>query len=217
MDAFVFHLCAILMLISAAVVVTRKNPVYSAIWLVFFFTQIAVCFLVLRSPFLAVIQILVYGGAIMVLFLFVLMLLNLSPEELAETVSKKRKIIAATGSLALFLGLVLTIRHSPTINPDLGEGVAPVDLTAPLAEDLGVAVTQAGEIKQIGFTLFQEHVLAFELTSIIIFIAIIGAIFLTKTRRAGGNVKKTDWKGATPAAETVAPETVAPETVKEVG
>ena len=94
MDALVFYISGLLMIASALLVVTRKNPVYSAILLVVFFLLTSVNFLVLRSPFLAVIQVLVYGGAIMVLFLFVLMLLNLTEEELEEKVAPGRKLLA---------------------------------------------------------------------------------------------------------------------------
>ena len=66
---------------AALLVVTRKNPVHSAIFLVLFFTMISLDFLILRAPFLAVVQVLVYAGAIMVLFLFVVMLLNVPTED----------------------------------------------------------------------------------------------------------------------------------------
>jgi len=174
MDAVVFYIAAILAVVASLIVVTRRNPVYSAIWLVFVFTMVAVQFLVLRAPFLAAIQVLVYGGAIMVLFLFVLMLLNLTPEELEESVSRRRKVVAGLGSAGLFVLLVGAIRGSTTIG-------AVEDLTAPVE---GANAT-AGEVKPVGEVLFSEHILAFELTSILIFVAIIGAIYLTKAGRAG--------------------------------
>jgi len=207
MDAFVFYCAAVLMVITGLLVVTRRNPVYSAIWLVLFFTQIATCFLTLRSPFLAAVQVLVYGGAIMVLFLFVLMLLNLTPEEMEERVSNRRRILSAIASLALFISLVVTIRHSPTVNPTAS---VPFDLTAPIPVDAPESLAKAGEVHQIGNTLFREHVLAFELTSILIFIAIIGAIYLTKTRRAGLAVTRV-------AATVGTPESPRPELETEAG
>ena len=175
MDAAVFSISAVIAVVASLLVVTRKNPVYSAIWLVLFFLMMATDFLVLRSPFLAVIQVLIYGGAIMVLFLFVLMLLNQTPEELEEKVSRKRKIAAGLGSFALFLLLVGAIRGSSSI-ASYGDLTAPIDAALPAAT--------AGEVRPIGWALFRDHVLAFELTSILIFVAIIGAIYLTKTRRA---------------------------------
>ena len=118
MDALVFYISGILMIASALLVVTRKNPVYSAILLVIFFVLTSVNFLVLRSPFLAVIQVLVYGGAIMVLFIFVLMLLNLTPQELEEKTDPRRKALAAAGSACLFGLLCWAISSSKRI----GEG-----------------------------------------------------------------------------------------------
>ena len=173
MDALVFYISGLLMIASALLVVTRKNPVYSAILLVVFFLLTSVNFLVLRSPFLAVIQVLVYGGAIMVLFLFVLMLLNLTEEELDEKVEPRRKLLAGAGSACLFVLLCWAVSSSERIRA-AGE----VDLTGKVE---GKAST-AGETKEIGEALFSEHILPFEFTSILIFIAIIGAIYLTRTR-----------------------------------
>ena len=174
MDALVFYISGILMIASALLVVTRKNPVYSAILLVVFFLLTSVNFLVLRSPFLAVIQVLVYGGAIMVLFLFVLMLLNLTEEELDEKVDPRRKLLAGAGSACLFVLLCWAVSSSERIR-----AAGTVDLTGKVE---GKAST-AGETREIGKALFSEHILPFEFTSILIFIAIIGAIYLTRTRR----------------------------------
>jgi len=175
MDALVFLISGVLMTASALLVVTRKNPVYSAILLVVFFLLTSLNFLVLRSPFLAVIQVLVYGGAIMVLFVFVLMLLNLTEEELDEKVEPGRKLLAGAGSVLLFVLLAWAINSSDRI-----QAAGETDLTGPVKE----SVARAGETREIGKALFSEHILPFEFTSILIFIAIIGAIYLTKTRRA---------------------------------
>ena len=177
MDALVFYISGILMIASALLVVTRKNPVYSAILLVVFFLMTSVNFLVLRSPFLAVIQVLVYGGAIMVLFIFVLMLLNLTEEELEEKIDPGRRILAGIGSGILFILLSWAINSSERISAAGG------DLTGEVRE--GAAT--AGETREIGVALFKDHILPFEFTSILIFIAIIGAIYLTKTRKTAGS------------------------------
>ena len=173
MDAIVFYISGILSLVAAVLVVTRRNPVYSAIYLVLFFASISLDFLILRAPFLAVIQVLVYGGAIMVLFLFVIMLLNLTPAELRETVPRPRKVFAGVASLVLFAFLAGTISLSPVVRgaPGLTEPI-----TAP-------ALVTAGETAAIGESLFRRHPLPFEYSTILILIAIIGAIYLTKKRR----------------------------------
>lgn len=179
MDTFIFYIAGIISVVAAALVVTRRNPIYSAIYLVLFFTMISLQFLVLRAPFLAVVQVLVYAGAIMVLFLFVIMLLNLTPEELKEAVPRSRKLLAGGLALMLFVLLVAAIRQSPTVRN------AP-NLVAPIVPTEGApAIGQVGEVAAIGKSIFTTHTLAFELTSVLILIAILGAIYLTKKRRPG--------------------------------
>jgi len=177
MDAFVFYISGIISVAAAGLVVTRRNPVYSAIYLVLVFVMISLQFLVLRAPFLAVVQVLIYAGAIMVLFLFVIMLLNLTPEELKETVPRSRKYLAGGLSFVLFLLLVTAIRKSPTVRgaPNLVEPIPATEGTPALAT--------VGEVTAIGESLFTTHALAFELTSVLILVAILGAIYLTKKRR----------------------------------
>jgi NADH-quinone oxidoreductase subunit J len=173
MDAFIFYASGLLSVVAAILVVTRRNPVYSTVYLVIFFALISLDFLILRAPFLAVIQVLVYAGAIMVLFLFVIMLLNLTPEELRETVPRSRKTLAGVLAAAVYLALSAAIGASPTI-----QGAPP--LTGLVADP---ALAAAGETAAIGRSLFNRHALPFEFTSILILIAIIAAIYLTKKRR----------------------------------
>lgn len=198
MDAVIFYICGFLSVVAALLVVTRRNPVYSAIFLVLFFTAISVDFLILGAPFLAVIQVLVYAGAIMVLFLFVIMLLNLSPEELKENVSRRRKAVAAVGAVVLFAGLATAISTSPTVQESPGAA----NLLAPVTSD---EVRVAGETEGMASSLFTEHVLPFELTSILIIVAIIGAIYLTKSRRASPSAESDSAEGARPDGQGEAP------------
>ena len=176
MDTFVFYIAGVISVVAAALVVTRRNPIYSAIYLVLLFTMIALQFLVLRAPFLAVVQVLVYAGAIMVLFLFVIMLINLTPEELRETVPRSRKFLAGGLSLVLFVLLVITIRQSPTVRraPNLGAPIVPTE-EAP-------ALGQVGEVAAIGESLFTTHTLAFEVTSILLVVAVVGSVVLARRR-----------------------------------
>ena len=175
MDTIVFYITIFISIMASFIIVSRKNPVYSAVFMVTFFIMMAIDFLILRAPFLAVIQVLVYGGAIMVLYLFVIMLLNLKPEELKEEVTVKRKVVAFLASTGLFCLLAGAIRSSSKVSN------APF-LTDPLPETLPEEIRNAGEVSAISEELFQNHGLAFELTSVLILIAIIGAIFLTKKR-----------------------------------
>lgn len=192
-DTLVFYISGILMTASALLVVTRKNPVYSAILLVVFFLMTSVNFLVLRSPFLAVIQVLVYGGAIMVLFIFVLMLLNLREEENEEKIEPGRRVLAGIGSTGLFILLCWAIGSSDRITAAGG-----TDLTGEVNE----AVATAGETREIGEALFRHHILPFEFTSILIFIAIIGAIYLTRTRRQPGPAEEKNHATTEPGEES---------------
>jgi len=175
MDALVFHAAACLSIVAALLVVTRRNPVFSALSLVGFFVLMSIEFLILRAPFLAVLQVLVYVGAIMVLFIFVIMLLNLTEEDLREAASPVRRATAAALSLVLFGLLCAAISASPTVRSP-----PEADLTNPAVPE---AVASAGDIDQVGHSLFGTHILAFEFTSILILVAIVGAIYLSKKRR----------------------------------
>ena len=174
MDAIAFYVSGIVSLIASLLVVTRRNPVHGAVFLVLFFATVSLDFLILHAPFLAVIQVLVYAGAIMVLYLFVIMLLSLKPEELKEEVKAGRRVLAGAFSGGLFLLLAYAIRESPRV-----ASPAAADLTAPVAGAAGVGTTDA-----IGLELFQSQVLPFELVSVLILLAIIGAIHLTRKQRA---------------------------------
>src|SRR5262245_46545999 len=175
MEALVFYGSGLISLVASFLVVSRRNPVYGAIFLVLFFTTISLDFLILRAPFLAVIQVLVYAGAIMVLYLFVIMLLSLKPEELREEVGVPRKAAAAIFSGGLFGLLAFAIRGSTLVRDT-------PDLAAPLPPPL----SEAGTTAAIGEELFRHHLLPFEVTSVLILIAIIGAIYLTKRRERHG-------------------------------
>jgi NADH-quinone oxidoreductase subunit J len=102
-------------------------------------------------------------------------LLNLTEEELDEKVEPARKLLAGAGSVLLFALLAWAIHSSERI-----QAAGDTDLTGPVND----SAARAGETREIGQSLFSEHILPFEFTSILIFIAIIGAIYLTKTRSA---------------------------------
>jgi NADH-quinone oxidoreductase subunit J len=175
MDALVFHAAALLSVILAALVVTRKNPVYGAIYLIAFFLLVSVQFLVLRAPFLATVQVFIYAGAIMVLFVFVIMLLNLRPEELREGVPWTRRLVAGTASAGLFALLASAIHRSKFIS-------APPEANL-VNPEVPPAVAAAGDIDAVGRSLFGSHIFVFEFSSILILTAIVAAIYLTKKRK----------------------------------
>ncbi|MHB8839992.1 MAG: NADH-quinone oxidoreductase subunit J family protein, partial [Gemmatimonadaceae bacterium] len=156
--------------------VTRKNTVAAAMWLVNVMFALAALYVMLDAQFIATMQVLVYTGAIMVVFLFVIMLLNLGhPSDLADARGLWGKIIALVVGLAL-LAEVLTLNRSNTI-----QRMIPPDLAAKAAEAAAHPVA-GGIIGPVAAPLFKEYLLAFELTSVLLLAAIVGAVVLGKRR-----------------------------------
>ena len=152
---------------SALLAVTRKNPVASAIWLVGMFFSLAGGYVILEAYFVAAVQILVYAGAIMVLFLFVIMLLDLRSETLEVTGRPKLPILGIAAALLFVVvaGFALSDAMSAHIFPD-AEARAGMDLD--------------GGPRAIGEQIFGRWLLAFEVTSLLLLGAIFGAVVLTK-------------------------------------
>jgi NADH-quinone oxidoreductase subunit J len=169
---FHFYLFGIFAVVSALLFVTRKSPVAAALWLVSTMFSLAALYVLLDAQFIGAIQVLVYAGAIMVVFLFVIMLLNLGhPSELADARGTGWKLAAGAVGLAL-LAQVLALTRARL--PDV--------LTLPagrLAED----AARDGAIAPIAGPLFTEYLLAFELTSILLLAAIVGAVVLGRRRQ----------------------------------
>lgn len=164
METVLFTLMSIVAVASALGVVALKNPVYSAFSLVVNLVMVAGFFAMLDAHFLAVAQIIVYAGAIMVLFVFVIMLLNLK----VETLSQRQTGLSIIGLVvgALFLALVVPIvEHA--------------------FRDFAVAQPSVeGTVKSVGHLLYSEYLYPFEIASVLIIAAIVGAVMLAK--RAGG-------------------------------
>ena len=170
MEAILFYLFAVLVVASAVAVVLLRNPVHSAISLIFSFFVMAGIFLLLNAQLMAVIQILVYAGAIMVLFLFVILLLNLQDEELGDrriTFFKVLGLAAVTAAAALLIKLLL------------GAGKVPVaEVTSFSADDLA----KLGTIKNVASSLYSEYLLPFEVCSVLLLTAMVGAVVLAKRK-----------------------------------
>jgi NADH-quinone oxidoreductase subunit J len=164
-EQILFYLLAAGALCTAVMMVLHRNPVMSAIFLIGNFFCIAALYLLLQAQFLAVIQVVIYTGAIMVLVLFVIMLLNLGDEEkLAERFSK-RAVVGSVLVVGLALELVVLLGFGPPQPP-----VAP--------EQAGTV----GLISTIGDALFGRFLLPFEITSVLLLAAIVGAVILAKKR-----------------------------------
>lgn len=180
-----FLLFAVLCVVSALLVVFPPfgpNPVHSALALISCLFFIACEFILLHATFIAVLQVLVYAGAIMVLFLFVIMLLNLSNREIGEerfTVAKIVAIAAVVIGVAFQLGPVLWA-HNPKaaalITAARGFNVGG------LKDFTGDHTHAFGTIQDVGVRLFKDFIVPFEVTSVLLLVAIIGAVILAKRR-----------------------------------
>ncbi|MCX6187203.1 MAG: NADH-quinone oxidoreductase subunit J [Bacteroidetes bacterium] len=160
----IFYLLSALSIISALVVVFTKNPIYSVLSLIVCFFSIAGHYVMLNSQFLAIVHIIVYAGAIMVLMLFTVMLLNLNKESEPHKSSLIKVAAIITGGL-----LMLTILAS----------LKTTQLTAySTPADLGL-----GSVQSVGMSLFTEYLLPFEISSILFMSAMIGAVVLAKKER----------------------------------
>lgn len=158
-----FWALSIVSLFSALMVITSKNPVFSVLWLIVTFFTISGHYLLLNAQFLAIVNIIVYAGAIMVLFLFVIMLMNLT----RETEPQKSKWLKMAGAVAggcLLLVLVAALRDTETKMAQLTTG------------DIGL-------IKNLGNILFTEYVVPFEIASILFLSAMIGAVVIGKREK----------------------------------
>lgn len=157
-----FLLMAALTVASALTVIVHRNPIYSALGLVSTLFMLAVLFLGLDAQMVAVLQIIVYAGAIVVLFLFVIMLLNLQVEE-RSSAPPPMVGIAAIGGLALGGLVILAIVRTP--------------LGAPVPVHAGFGGTEA-----LAERLFTVYLLPFELTSLLLLVAIVGAVVVGRKR-----------------------------------
>ena len=147
-------------LFSALMVITSKNPVFSVLWLIVTFFTISGHYILLNAQFLAVVNIIVYAGAIMVLFLFVIMLMNLSKDTEPQK-SKWLKLAGAVAGGCFLLVLVAALRHTESRMTELGTG-------------------SIGLIQNLGHVLFTEYVVPFEIASILFLSAMVGAVVIGK-------------------------------------
>jgi NADH-quinone oxidoreductase subunit J len=154
--------------IASVLVIGQRNPIYSVMLLIASFLALAGLYVLLDAPFVAVIQIIIYAGAILVLFLFVVMLLN-APKEgnprLEKTVTGPRRAGAAL-SVALAVELAWALWQASALRePAEGAGASPAALSS---------------VREIGRALYTNYAFAFEVTSLLILVAMVGAVVLAK-------------------------------------
>lgn len=160
-----FVLVAVVALTTAILMIVQRNPIVSVLFLIANFFSIAIIYLFLQAQFIAIIQILVYAGAIMVLFLFVIMLLNLREEQLvSEKINFKKILIVALASI-IFIEIILAV-------------VLPVSGNKVIAHQ----AAEIGTVEYFGKTLFTDFVFPFEIISILLLAAMVGVIILAKKR-----------------------------------
>ena len=163
MSPFFFWVFAFLMLVFGAAVIINRNPIASALSLAVSFLGLAALFLSLDAYFIGIIQVLVYAGAIMVLFLFIIMLLDLRVEKL-----RKINWIASTGGIAVALAFLIQIFSVVGKFPAARQSFP--SLARPASDD----------VRQIGLLLFNNYNLPFQVIGIVILIATVGVIVLSR-------------------------------------
>ena len=190
-----FYVFSLILVLAALGVIASRNPVHSALYLVLAFVQSAMLWLLLEAEFLAVVLVLVYVGAVMVLFLFVVMMLDINVEELREGFARYLPVGAVVALLVVAeIVHVIWYRSQDVISAAFPE---------PYPETY--SNTQA-----LGSVLYTEHVYAFELAAVILLLAIVAAITLTMRRRPGLKVQNVSRQVAVKREERVRLVNVAP-------
>ncbi len=166
MITVLFFLFAVIAIAAAIMMIVHRNPIYSALFLILTLFMLAGLFVLLNAPFIAAVHIIIYAGAIMVLFLFVIMLLGLTSDKTKERTSK----------LLLFSGIFIT-------------GILLIELGFILISDNAIFTQEAsvlkssvqiGDTRSIGELLFTKYLFPFEVTSVLLLTAIIGSVILAK-------------------------------------
>ena len=169
-----FYVFATVLVGAAVGVITSRNPVYSALYLVLAFIQSAALWLLIEAEFLAIVLVLVYVGAVMVLFLFVVMMLDINVEEMREGFTRYVWIGAAV-ALGVIAEIVYVIRYRAA---GMQFGTVPESYPADYSN-----------ATELGTVLYTEHIYAFEIAALILLVAIVAAITLTMRRRPGLKVQ----------------------------
>lgn len=170
MELVVFVIAALMVLGGAIGVITRSNPVHAALSLVLTLFGIAVMFVSQNAHFLAAVQVIVYAGAIVVLFLFVIMLLGVDRSEdiNMEPITGQRPLalITGLGIAGIVIAAVVKSRDALAVS---GKLLDPTSTESPDAN-----------IRQLARTIFGDHVFAFELTSVLLLVAVVGTVLMAR-------------------------------------
>lgn len=161
-----FGYFAAAMVILSLLIITRRNPVHSVLWMLVLFFHIAGLFLFLNAEFLAAVQVILYAGAILVLFLFVVMMLNLRDELLTDRFGGSWPVGVSVGVLLLLIMFYAISSFTP----------------GPAGQYTIEAVKAETNTKAIGKLLYTDYLLPFEIASLVLLVAIVGAMVLAKKK-----------------------------------
>lgn len=165
----IFSSMALLSILSSVMMVTRRNAIHSALWLIVTFFSIAVIYLTLGAQFIAVAQVIVYAGAIVMLIVFVVMLIHLEREVQEGRRFTGGKIVAFFVTVILFLEIVAA---SISFKTSGDKGIFTPEFLA-----------EKGNVESVGKLLYGQYLFPFEVASILLLIGIVGAVLLAKSRK----------------------------------
>lgn len=185
MHQFTFYAFAVLAVLGAALCITRRSPVASLIWLMSTMFSLAAIFVLLRSELIGILQVLVYVGAILVLFLFVVMLLNL--DQAGRDMRGPAGVATALTIGGLLLIELLAIwRYTPArIIEEIAQApqrAADIQAAFPAGQQALVAAGERGIVGAVAAPMFQTYLVPFEITSVLLLAALVGAVVLAKRR-----------------------------------
>jgi NADH-quinone oxidoreductase subunit J len=163
----IFVIVSLLAIVSSLLMITRRNTIHSALFMILAFVASALLYLLLGCQFLAMIQVIVYAGAVMMLVIFVIMMIDLSKEEKIKMKVTRTKIAGVIVSVLFMLMLILVMGFN-SIKGKMGN------------------VAAIGDAKTIGSLLFTKFLLPFEVASILLLAAMVGAVMLSKKKAFGG-------------------------------
>jgi NADH-quinone oxidoreductase subunit J len=162
MNKFIFIYFALVIIVSALLTITRRNPVHSIMFMLLLFFHIAGIFVLLHAEFIAAVQLIVYAGAILILYLFVVMLLNVDKERSAARANRFWPWMIAFG--VMLAGEIMLL---------ISRGSFPAEAGQPM--------WLAGSgVKELGIVLYQKYLVPFEIASVILLVGLVGAVMLAK-------------------------------------
>jgi len=162
----IFFYFAAVIIVSAVLMITRKNPIHSVMFMLLLFFHIAGVFVLLNAEFLAAVQLIVYAGAILILYLFVVMLLNVDKESVAARANRFWPWMAGFGVLIACEIMLLVYRGS-------------------FPGEAGHTVRVAGAgVKELGEVLYKQYLVPFEIASVILLVGLVGAVMLAQQKKS---------------------------------